>query len=214
MVDLVLYDAIGSGNCFKIRFFASIPNLRLTMRPIMPIEGETRTKTFARVNPLQQVPVLIDGDVKVQDSQAILVYLALKYGREWIDPTSEGMAAIHEWLSYAAKKVSNGPQMARLHFYDPQEEIDIERAQAIGRNVLRFLNRILADRDWRCLARPTIAAIAVFPYVAISKEGRLPLDQHHNVVAWIDHIPTIPGYEPMPGMSSPLLPQNKRSQDA
>jgi hypothetical protein len=35
--------------------------------------GETRTEEFARINHMQQVPVLVDAGHVVQDSQAILL---------------------------------------------------------------------------------------------------------------------------------------------
>ncbi|SIS69362.1 glutathione S-transferase family protein [Paracoccus saliphilus] len=200
MPDLLLYDFHLSGNCHKIRVFAAILGLPLELKNVQVLDGETRTEDFYQISPMQQIPVLKDGDIIVQDSQAILLYMAMKYGHDWIDRTPEGMAAIHEWLSYGAKEASNGPQMSRLSFLDPHENIDLERAQAVGHKVLAQLDRILSTRDWLCLGKPTIADLAVFPYVALSREGNLPLDDHPNVLAWIDRIRAIPGYYPMEGM--------------
>ncbi len=43
---------------------------------------EQKTSAHMARNPLGTVPVLEDGDVKICDSQAILVYLASKHGGE------------------------------------------------------------------------------------------------------------------------------------
>jgi glutathione S-transferase len=48
--------------------------------------------------------------------------------------------------------------------------------------------------------RPTIADIAVFPYVALSRDGKIDLDAYPNVLAWIDRIKQLPGYIPMAGI--------------
>ncbi len=46
-----------------------------------------------QLNPLGQVPVLTDGDTVVRDSQAILVYLARRYGgEEWLPLEAEAMS--------------------------------------------------------------------------------------------------------------------------
>ncbi|MFC4668910.1 glutathione S-transferase family protein [Seohaeicola nanhaiensis] len=204
MPDFLLYDHPLSGNCHKIRLLCAMIGKPLELLPVAVLEGETRTEEFAKLNPVQQIPVLKDGDFVVQDSQAILLYLAMKYAPEWIDASPEGMAAIAEWLSYGAKEVSNGPQLARLHFLDPHKSIDIDRAQAIGRKVLALLERVLGGREWLCLGRPTIADLAVFPYVGLARQGKLPLDECPNVLAWIDRIRALPGYHPMPGLPEAL----------
>ncbi|WP_105385075.1 glutathione S-transferase family protein [Neorhizobium alkalisoli] len=200
MTKLVLFDFELSGNCYKVRLFASMIGLPLVLENVEVLKGATRTAEFARLNPWQQIPVLKDGDFVVQDSQAILLYLAIKYAPQWIDSSPEGMAAIAEWLSYAAKEVSIGPQLSRLNFLDPHEKIDLPRAQTIGRKVLDLLDRTLQGRDWLCLGKPTIADLAVFPYIGLSRQGKLPLDEHCNILAWIDRIRALPGYIPMPGL--------------
>jgi glutathione S-transferase len=204
MSHLLLYDHPRSGNCYKVRLFAAILGLPLELRPVDVLGGETRTEEFARINHMQQVPVLVDAGHVVQDSQAILLYVAMKHAPEWIASSPEGLAAIMEWLSFGAKEVSNGPQMSRLHFIDPLEDIDIERAQRTGLKVLRLLQSVLADRDWLCLGRPTIADLAVYPYVGLAREGRLPLDENPAITAWIDRIRGLPGYIPMQGLPGPL----------
>lgn len=118
------------------------------------------------------------------------------------------MAAIVEWLSFAAKEVSVGLQASRL-YYIADEGIDILAAQKEGRRVLSFLDRSLAGRDWLCLGRPTIADFACYPYVGLSREGRLPLDEHPHILDWIDRIAALPGYVAMQGL--PAGPRGRPS---
>jgi glutathione S-transferase len=46
-------------------------------------KGGQRDPTFLAVNPFGRVPVLVDGDLALPESHAILAYLGEKAGRLW-----------------------------------------------------------------------------------------------------------------------------------
>ena len=69
--------------------------------------------------------------------------------------------------------------------------------------MLGLLDERLAGRDWLAAERPTIADLACFPYVGLSREGRLPLDDYRNVLSWIQRIVALPGYVGMDGLPQP-----------
>jgi glutathione S-transferase len=196
---ITLYDHPRSGNCHKVRLLLSMLGLEYESRFVEVLEGVHNESWFVALNPLRQVPVLTDGDFLVQDSQAILVYLASRYGREWTSDQAQELGRITEWLSFAANEIGNSLQPARLH-YLIGEEVDIAAVDRKGRRVLRLLDDRLSGRPWLACDRPTIADLACFPYVGLCREGRLPLDDHQHVLAWIDRIVGLPGYVSMPGL--------------
>ena len=201
---ITLYDHPRSGNCHKVRLLLSILGLAYDRVFVDVLAHINHEPWFDRINPNQQIPVLVDEGFTVQDSQAILVYLAKRYDGPWFADDPQEAAQIVEWLSFAAKEVANGLQASRL-FYIADEGIDIDAAQKEGCRVLAILDRRLANRDWLCLKRPTIADLACFPYVGLAREGRLPLDAHRNVIAWIERIVGLEGYVTMDGLPSPRL---------
>jgi glutathione S-transferase len=69
---------------------------------------------------------------------------------------------------------------------------------------LTQLNDHLADRQWLELERPTIADVAVFPYVALANDGKISLDNYPNVLAWIDRVKHLPGFVGMIGIAEPV----------
>ncbi|MBK0329466.1 glutathione S-transferase family protein [Rhodobacteraceae bacterium F11138] len=209
----VLYDHPMSGNCQKIHMMLACLDLPYETIFVDVLNGATKERAFTRMNPMQQIPVLRDGAQTICDSQAILVYLAAKYDPDWADRTPIGMAKIAEWLSFAAKEVSNGPQMARLWHLTKEDGIDIGKATASGLKVLAQLQAHLADRDWLCLDRPTIADIAVFPYIATARDGELPLDEYPAVCAWLRRIRDLPGYRPLKGTRE-MAEKYKNSKEA
>ena len=62
---------------------------------------------FLAVNPIGLIPAVIDGQVKLRESNTILRYLASKYGPEAIYPTDlEKRAQVEQWMDWVAYETS------------------------------------------------------------------------------------------------------------
>jgi glutathione S-transferase len=195
-----LYSHPLSGNSHKVRLMLSLLGLAHEEIVVDLLKGEHKSASFLEMNPLGQVPVLIDGDVTLRDSQAILTYLARRYGSEtWLPSDPVGLARVVQWLSFAANEVHHGPFLARLHFL-LNLPLDIGLAQERARAALKILDDHLATRAWLELDRPTIADIAVFPYVGLAREGKVALDDYRHVIAWIERVRALPGFVSMQGL--------------
>lgn len=195
-----LYDVELSGNCYKVRLFAAFAQIPLEIHPVDLAAGEHRREPFLQLNPWAQVPVLVDGDVVLRDSHAILVYLASGSGSEtwWPrDPLAQGL--IMQWLSTSAGEIQSGPASARLV---EKFGYDLNKPDALSRSarILPLIEGHLARNDWLALDRPTIADCAVFPYVAWAPEGSVSLEHYPAVRAWIARIKSLPRFLPAPGI--------------
>ena len=79
-------------------------------------QKQQKSADFLAINPFGQVPVLSDDGVVFRDSQAILVYLARRYGNShWLPDEAVALAEVTAWLSTAANEVALGPNRLRLH---------------------------------------------------------------------------------------------------
>jgi len=153
-----------------------------------------------QLNPLGQVPVLVEGNTTIRDSQAVLVYLARRTEREdWLPLAAEPMARVMQWLSFAAHEINTSLFITRLHFRFGMN-FDWETAQQRGKQVLQLLDEHLQKRNWLEGDRPTIADIACYPYVGLAAEGEVSLEPYTHVLAWIERIKQLPDYEAMPGL--------------
>jgi glutathione S-transferase len=198
-----LYDLELSGNCYKIRLFASLLKLPLEILPVDFLGGEHKRPEMLQLNAFAEIPVLRDGDIVLRDSQAILMYLARKANADsWFPKDAHGEAEVAQWLFTAANEIARGPNDARLHDKFGYK-LDVALARTKANRVIDLIERHLARGNWLALDRPTIADIACFPYVAIGWEGAVGLDPYPNVRAWISRIKALPGYIPMPGMDGP-----------
>ncbi len=196
-----LYGHPLSGNCHKVRLLLSALELEYEDIVVDVIAGEQKKPDFLAMNPRGQVPVLVEDELTLYDSQAILVYLARKYGGEdWLPSDPAEMAKITQWLSFAANEIHHGPNMARLNFLLGLNLDNIATIQANAKTALQIIDTHLSGREWLESSRVTIADLACFPYVALAGEGKVSLDEYKNVGAWIARIKALPKYISMPGL--------------
>src|SRR5712692_11942441 len=94
-----------SPNPQKVTFALSELGLEYEMVPVDLAKGEQRKPEFLAVNPFGRVPVLVDGDLTLPESQAILAYLGEKTGRLWPGSIA-GRADALRWLFFLAQELS------------------------------------------------------------------------------------------------------------
>lgn len=195
-----LYDLELSGNCYKVRLFCALAGITISLQPVDFMGGEHKSARFLAMNPLGELPILQDGDIVLRDSQAILVYLASKYGGEaWLPKDPAHLAKVIAWLSTAANNIQHGPADARLIdlFGYP---LDKAAALAQSQFILPVFEAHLAERNWLELDRPTIADIANFPYIALAHQGGISLDSYPHLQRWIARIKALPHFIGMPAI--------------
>ena len=195
-----LFEFALSGNCHKIRLMLSLLGVPYESRVLNGSLREHKLPEFLEKNPLGQVPVLKDDLLVLRDSQAILVYLAKKYGdKVWFPDEPAVAAEIMSWLSLAANEISRGLAALRAH-HKMNRTINVREAQDFAMLTLKMLNEHLCGRLWLVTDHPTIADIAIFPYVALAHEAMISLDEFPQVTTWINNIKGLNGYVAMPGM--------------
>jgi glutathione S-transferase len=142
--------------------------------------------------------VIEDGDVTLADSNAILVYLALRYDASgsWYPRDALAAARVQQWLSVAAGQLAAGPATARVIkvFGFP---LDHARALALSTQLFSVLDETLAEHAFLTGPKPTIADIAIYTYTAHAPEGGVSLEPYGHVRAWLARIEALPGFVPM-----------------
>ena len=200
--SITLYGMNLSGHCHRVELLLRMLNLPFRYETVSP--ADRTSPRFLALNPLAQIPVLTDGNLVLADSNAILVYLALRYdsARTWYPGDPVIAARIQRWLSIAAGEIRFGPAMARVIriFSRPG---DLAAAQQIAARVLPFMDAHLADRSFLAHEAPTIADLACYSYVAHAPEGAIPLEPYAHIRAWLARIEALPGFTPMPRSELP-----------
>ncbi|WP_244816680.1 glutathione S-transferase family protein [Caballeronia sp. Lep1P3] len=192
-----LYHHPLSGHSHRARLFLHLLNIEHDEEVVDLAAGAHKSPAFLRLNHFGQVPVLIDGDHIIQDSNAILVYLASKTGAtQWLPQTPAEAAAVQRWLSVAAGQIAFGPAAARLVTVFGRK-FDADEVIARAHAVLRVIDDELQARDWIAdigSAHPTIADIALYSYISSAPEGNVDLSGYRHVNAWLARIEALPGF--------------------
>lgn len=192
-----LYTHPLSGHAHRASLFLSLIGADVEEIVVDLAAGDHKKPDFLKLNRFGQLPVLVDGDTVIADSNAILVYAARKFGRtDWLPDTAQGAAAVQRWLSVAAGQIAFGPAAARLiTVFGAKFNADevIARAHA----VLTQIDAELVGRNWIIGgAQPTIADIALFSYIANAPEGNVDLGGYPQVLAWLRRIEALKGFLP------------------
>src|SRR3954471_14638244 len=111
-----LYNRERSGNCYKARLMLALLGLEYEKVDVNRV-GKGRNNAppgFEKLNPLRQLPVLVDDGKPYWGTIAILVYLARRYGSDaWLPADGAGEAEVTQWLSLAQNEIFYGLGRAR-----------------------------------------------------------------------------------------------------
>ncbi len=197
MSAVKLYTFPLSGHAHRVRLALSLLNVPTELIEVDLRKGEQKSAEFLAMNPFGQVPVIADGGVVLADSNAILVYLARRYGNtDWLPSDPVGEAAVQRWLSVAAGLVAFGPAAARLVTVFGA---GFRAEEVIGRahGLLAVMDKELARKPYLIGDKPSIADIANYSYIAHAPEGNVSLEAYPNVRAWLARIEALPGFVAM-----------------
>jgi glutathione S-transferase len=201
--EIILHGTELSGHTHRVELLLRM--LGLPYRFEVAAADVRRTPGFRQLNPLGQIPVLQDGDLTLVDSNAILVYLAKRYGREtqWLPEQADAAARVQRWLSIAAGEVRYGPTMARMItlWNFPSA---LAPSKQIADVLLRFMDEHLRGRMFLAADHATIADLACYSYIGHAPEGGISLDDYASVRAWLRRVEALPHFKPIP--PSPLPP--------
>jgi len=206
-MTITLYDYVLSGNCYKVRLFASLLGVELNRIGVDFHPGrEHKSDAFLKSNPAGTLPVLKDGSVTLTRSDHILRHLADHYDASgfWALPQDdEAKIAVEKWLGFA-DRLTDTLGVARLHTM-LGHPLDVDQARAMGVQSLRQLEAHLTEQEFDGFsfllsAKPSIADIACFPYTALAEDAGVSLTPYPAIGRWLLAIRRLDGFIEMPGI--------------
>ena len=112
----------GTPNPTKVALFLEEAGIPYEGIPVDTRKGDQHKPEYLAINPNAKVPAIVDGDVTVFDSNAILLYLGEKTGK-FMPPAGDKMRAeLLSWLMFVASGV--GPysgQSVHFRMYAPEK---------------------------------------------------------------------------------------------
>ena len=160
--------------------------------------GEQHTNWFLQLNPNGRIPVLKkmgEDSVAIFDSNAILIYLAEKFGK--LLPYNEPeRTVVFQWLMFQASGI--GPMQGQAVVFERYFPESIPAARKRYHNETRRLYEVLDLRlshsDW--LAKDfSIADIANWSWIRSHKWARISTDGLENLERWMEKMRMRPACE-------------------
>lgn len=134
---------------------------------MLPFPPRVRAKEYLALNPLGTIPLLIEGDVSMTESAAILHYLVTRHGPT---PLAVGVeeadyGAYLNWLHFGEATLTF-PQTLVLRYakFEPEERRNPQVATDYAKWFfarLRAVETAMAGRETICAGRFTVADISV-----------------------------------------------------
>jgi glutathione S-transferase len=190
---LTLYDYQPSLNGWKVRVLLGLLGTPYRNREVALFQGESRTESFLRLNPVGAVPVLeLEDGRTIAESNAILTYLA--HGTRLLPEERYAHAKIVQWLSFEQYYIE--PTIGSLRFWTLTGRLDVNAGRMIenrrenAERALAALEHTLSDASFLVGERLTIADIAIYAYTHRAEDCGFSFESHPALSAWLERVAT------------------------
>jgi glutathione S-transferase len=192
---LTLYDYLPSGNGYKVRLLLRQLGRDFTLVEKDIVKGETQTPNFLAMNPNGRIPMLVEDDTVLVESNAILFYLAR--GTAFLPDAALAQARVLQWMFF--EQYSHEPNIATVrhwlcHLGRHEDEPAVQEKRAAGYRALGVMGNHLADRVYFVGDAYSIADIALYAYTHVAPEGGFDLGDYPAVNAWLNRVRRQPGH--------------------
>ncbi|KAK9054805.1 hypothetical protein SSX86_025884 [Deinandra increscens subsp. villosa] len=92
---LQLYSFFMSGSSFRVRIALNLKGLDYEYKAVNLLKNEQQDPEYLKINPIGYVPALVDDDIVLADSFAIILYLEEKYPQHPLLPCDLAKKAIN-----------------------------------------------------------------------------------------------------------------------
>jgi glutathione S-transferase len=206
-MTIKLYCFGESGNAYKAALALELSGLAWTPVKVDFFGGQTRSADYrSLINTLGEVPVMVDGDVKLTQSGVIQDYISEKSGK-FGGKDAEERREILRWVLWDNHKLSSMAGMTRflMNFLpedkQPKEVIAFNQGRLAA--AYSLLDAHLAGRDWIVGDGITNADLSCCGYLYYPEPFGFDRSAHPNIDAWLTRLSQTPGwkapYDLMPG---------------
>jgi glutathione S-transferase len=143
-------------------------------------KGEHQRPAYKEINPLGAVPVLQDGDLRLRESNAILLYLSAKKGHPGWAGDAKREAEAHQWMFFEAASLGRPCGVLwwsevvapKLKLQGYSEEDRVEAGEDLD-DSLELLDAHLAKRRFMLGDAVTVVDCSLGPILSMLRRTRL-----------------------------------------
>lgn len=187
MIDLYIWR---TPNGYKPLIFVEEAGVEYKLHAVNIGQDEQYEPDFLKISPNNKIPALVDGNMNIFESGAILLYLAEKTG-QFMPKNKADYYNVMQWLMWQVGGL--GPMMGQAgHFKNAAPE-DIPYAQKRyfdeTHRLLGVLEKQLEQNEY-IAGRYSIADMAIYPWVFAANGDYLGIDlsQYKKTKDWMERI--------------------------
>lgn len=172
-------------------------------------KGEQRSPEFKAINPNRKVPVLLDGELKLWESNAIMCHLALEAGSDlWPQDAARQVEAVR-WLSWESSYFTRHLAIPYVQYVikahyglgDPDLKA-VEEAIGGWRKSAAILEDHLSGRRFLTGDDLSVADFATAVCLPWAEEAHIPLGEFPAIARWHERLMALEAWrEPFPAMA-------------
>lgn len=198
-MTMQLYCFGESGNAYKAALALELSGVAWEPVFVDFFNGAARTPEYRQnVNEMGEVPVLVDGDVRLTQSGVIQQYVSEKTG-QFGGTTAEERREVMRWVLWDNHKCSSQAGVTRFltNFLAPEKRPEpvIRWLQGRLRAALGILDAHLADRAFIVGEGPTNADLSCCGYLFYPEPFGFDRAEWPNIDRWLDRIAALPGWK-------------------
>lgn len=198
---LVLHGHSVATNPLKVQLLLEELGLPFQLRLVDLFGGEQRTEAFLALNPVGAVPVLVDGDFVLAESNAILRYLARREGaHDWYPQDARGAAWVDQaldWITLHVNRVLGtffGNHVVAPAMGESPDAAELEEATRSLQRPFAHLERLLTGAPYLVGQAPTLADVGLWPFLAYHRTYALSFEQTPALAAWVRRMEDRPAW--------------------
>jgi glutathione S-transferase len=191
-----------SPNPQKVTFAVRELGLDCEIVPVDLVKREQQDPAFLAINPMGRVPVLVDGDLTLWESHAILAYLGEKTGRLW-PVSAAGRADALKWLFFLSQHIMPPAGEVALRVRAkvlgvPADEAVIARGEKALTAVLPIAESQLAHNRWMLGAEFSLVDCAYCPVFNVIEKAGFGFAEFPKIAAYLDALRARPAWQQTP----------------
>lgn len=165
-------------------------------------KGENRTPEYLAINPNGKVPALVDGDIKLWESSAIMAHLAIKAGSDLWPSDPAQQVDVLRWLNWdtahfsrhAGTLMFNNYVKSKFGMGEP-DTAAVEESTGFLKQFAQVLDNHLQGREYILGNKLSIADFGVGSFLPTAHLSKMPLDGCTEIERWQNNMNQLEGWQ-------------------
>lgn len=191
---ITIYTNPLTANGIKMSLITKALNIDTNFISVALNQGQQRSNRFLDLNPNGSIPVLVDEEFVLSESNAILIYLTQKYCSQLLPKSFKTQLKVMQWLFWQS---SNWSKVAGVFAHRrlimpfwgltknseiPHKKINEFHQQA------KILDTNLSQTPFLVEDKASIADISIASFLILSEPAEIPLQDFKNIQRWLANL--------------------------